>query len=379
MPSFQHLTIILSTLPFTLTLPSGGPQRPGSNVLEELTSKLNGFSVEQVYNPNFSVDDGPAAWKKAAAKYTQPGSALAPAPVKSNKVSSGNGNVLLAGPGDTSTTAIDSSDLEYLTPIIVGGKNYLINLDTGSSNFWLSGNKTAAKNKYNPSGPPTQGSSWYASYGDGSAASGDVFKETVVIGGTTATAVAVGHATTAPASFFYPGSNGQPGADGLLGLGFSRDNTFRPKEKTWFDTAVDQGLPNVFAANLMPGLVPGSFDFGQLNKSSYSGEINYVDVVIDQPSTTNHYWMVAPTKGDTGVMDTGTTLILLSHNTTSTYYSSPAALAAGARYVQESNQAYWAFYCNSTLPDFSIHLGGNEAVVPGNFLNYSVLSKDELC
>lgn len=372
MPSFQHLTlIVVSILSHTLAAPAGGPQGPESDITKKSASELHGFSVKQVYNPNFSVEDGPGAWKKAAAKYAQS------SPAKPIKPSGRNGKVLLAQPGNADTNAIDSSDLAYLTPITAGGKNYLLNFDTGSSNFWIGGNKTSARNKYIPTGRPVSGESWLVRYGDGTSASGDVFKETVVVGETTATAVAVGRATSAPASIFLPGANGQPGADGLFGLGFSSSNTFQPQEKTWMDAAVDQGLPNVFAANLMPGLIPGSFDFGQLNKSSYSGEIHYFDIVPNQPAG-KKYWMVTPSKGDVGVMDTGSTLILLSHATASAYFSSPAALAAGAHRVQDPAQSYWAFNCNSTLPDFSIYLGGKEAVVPGLFLNYQVL-ENGLC
>lgn len=378
MPSLQSIAVLAtSVLPLALTHPAGGPQIPPVGTgITALASKVQGFSVKQVYNPNFSVENGHAAWQRATAKYNHLQSSSVGTTTTSTP-GTGKGKVLLAEPGDADTSAIDSSDLSYLTPVTVGGKNYLLNFDTGSSNLWVGGASTTAKNKYTPSTQAVSGQSWSITYGDGTSASGDVYKETVVIGETTATQVAVGRATAAPANLFYPGANGQPGADGLLGLGFSSANTFNPQEKTWFDTAVAQGLSNVFAANLMPGMIPGSFDFGQLNSASYSGGIEYLDVLEDQP-TSGRYWMVAPTQGDVGVMDTGTTLILLSSATTQQYYSSPASIAAGATYIQESGQSYWAFNCNSTLPDFTVQLGDNVATVPGSFLNYQVL-QDGLC
>jgi len=56
---------------------------------------------------------------------------------------------------------------------------------------------------YNPqtSGQIESGSTWNISYGDGSGAAGDVYADTVVLGGVTATSQAVEAATSVSAQF----------------------------------------------------------------------------------------------------------------------------------------------------------------------------------
>ena len=106
---------------------------------------------------------------------------------------------------------------------------------------------------YTPGGSASKlnGETWSISYGDGSSASGDVYTDTVKVGGTTVTAQAVELASTVSSSF-----QSQPG-DGLLGLGFSSINTVTPdKQKTFFDNAAGSLTAPLFAVDLKKG-APG--------------------------------------------------------------------------------------------------------------------------
>lgn len=74
--------------------------------------------------------------------------------------------------------------------------------------------------KPSSSGSKLSGASWQISYGDGSSASGDVYKDTVTVGGVTAQKQAVEAASRISQQFTQDSNN-----DGLLGLAFSSINT----------------------------------------------------------------------------------------------------------------------------------------------------------
>lgn len=65
-----------------------------------------------------------------------------------------------------------------------------------------------------------EGYSWEISYGDGSGATGDVYKDTVTVGGVTARGQAIEAAKQISQQFVKDKNN-----DGLLGLAFSSINT----------------------------------------------------------------------------------------------------------------------------------------------------------
>lgn len=75
---------------------------------------------------------------------------------------------------------------------------------------------------YKPAGNSTKldGYTWKIQYGDGSGASGDVYKDTVAVGSITARGQAVESAKQISEQFVQNRNN-----DGLLGLAFSSINT----------------------------------------------------------------------------------------------------------------------------------------------------------
>ena len=325
--------------------------------------------ITQVKNSNFSSRNGFAAYAKAAAKYN----------ITTTSTTSTSGNVvgavsLEAGSGTVVSNPAGQThgvDQEYLCPVTVGNQQFHLDFDTGSADLWVSNmmaciiivtnifqiagsGVSGASQTYTPSGAVLSDLSWDISYVDGTGASGDVYSEIVTIGGTTVTGQAVERATRASGNFFVGGS------DGLLGLSFSSDNTVIPtKQNTFIDNAISQGMPAVFAANLQHQAA-GSYDFGGVDPSSYSGIITFTPVDNSQGS-----WMVTSDSGDRGVMDTGTSLLLLSNDTASQYYAKVSSAA------WNSVDQAWEYDCSETLPDFSMSFSGYAAIVPGSYINYA--------
>lgn len=100
-----------------------------------------------------------------------------------------------------------------------------------------------------------------------------MYKDTVTVGGVTADGQAVEAAKQISDQFVQDENN-----DGLLGLAFSNINTVQPKaQTTFFDTVKDQLDSPLFAVTLKHQ-APGSYDFGFIDKSKYTGSLTYTDV-----------------------------------------------------------------------------------------------------
>lgn len=201
------------------------------------------------------------------------------------------------------------------------------------------------------------------SYGDGSSTSGDVYADTVQIGGITATSQAV-EAATSVASVF----TGDSAKDGLAGFAFSTINTVTPqKQNTWFDNIKSSLSQQLFAVTLKHQAA-GTYDFGFIDSSKYTGSIAYTPVDNSQGYwgfTADGYSVggTATTESFQAIADTGTSLIYLPDDIVNTYYSAVSgAIGSDGSYT---------FPCASTLPDLGISIGGQLAVVPGSYLNYN--------
>lgn len=81
---------------------------------------------------------------------------------------------------------------------------------------------------------------------------------------------AVEAATSLSASFLSDTNN-----DGLVGLAWPKINNCYPKQCNTFVQNAKPSLPGkVFTADLKKG-APGSFDFGFINATKYTGDITY--------------------------------------------------------------------------------------------------------
>lgn len=227
---------------------------------------------------------------------------------------------------------------------------------------------------YNPSatGKELSGYTWSISYGDGSSASGNVFTDSVTVGGVTAHGQAVEAAQQISAQFQQDTNN-----DGLLGLAFSSINTVQPQSQTTFFDTVKSSLAQPLFAVALKHQQPGVYDFGFIDSSKYTGSLTYTGVDNSQgfwSFNVDSYTAGSQSgNGFSGIADTGTTLLLLDDSVVSQYYSQ----VSGAQ--QDSNAGGYVFDCSTNLPDFSVSISGYTATVPGSLINYGPSGDGSTC
>lgn len=147
--------------------------------------------------------------------------------------------------------------------------------------------------------------------------------------------------------------------DGLLGLSFSVLNTIRPTQQlTWFDNVKENLAAPLFCADLRRAEA-GSYDFGYIDTSAYTGDIHYTEIDNSQG-----FWMMSAdgyaigggettNTAVTGIADTGTTLLLVQDSLVEAYYAEVPG-AELSRYY-----GAYVFPCDANLPDFSLIIDGN--------------------
>lgn len=303
--------------------------------------------------------------------------------------------VLKKTDGDGSTGNIvaedQASDLEYICEVSIGTppQKLQLDFDTGSADLWVISTELPASaqenhSAFDPSKSTTfselEGYSWKIQYGDDSSASGDVGTDAVTIGGLTIPKQSVELAKKISDQF------AQSSGDGLLGLAWSKINTV-----TKCHTSKPQKTPveNLVANNVLPEetqLFTSCFYSARDNKESF-----YTFGYIDEDTVTSSgksiawtnidnsqgFWEVPSTSasvggktislsGNTAIVDTGTSLCLLSDDLCKAIYSS----IPGAKY-DESQQAYTipSSITASQLPAVSVAIGDTQFVVqPEDFL-----------
>ncbi|KAI0880570.1 acid protease [Annulohypoxylon maeteangense] len=363
------------------------------------------YKVERVANPNFTGRNGPRALLKTLRKYRMPipasvasaaqqdemitkrqnrkkgkgrkgkgagaaGAAAGAGAAAAAKGSAANGTGLV-------TNTPEANDVEYLSPVNIGGQTLNLDFDSGSSDLWvfntqLSKTATQGHQVYDPTQSKTfalmQGASFQISYGDGSGAAGNVGTDTVNIGGATVTNQAIEMATAVSSSFVKDTAN-----NGLLGLAFSQLNTVQPaQQKTFFDNVKSSLAEPLFTADLRPQAA-GAYEFGRVDTSKFTGAMTWVPV-----NTTAGFWQFTSqsfavnggtpqtsTAGAQAIADTGTTLLLADAAVAKGYY----AQVQGA--VNDQQQGGFTFPCDATLPDLQLDVGGTMATVKGADIKFA--------
>lgn len=318
--------------------------------------------------PRRTQRDGPLALAKVYRKFSKPMPEILAnsAPIRATSVE-----------GDVSANP-EQFDSEYLCPVTIGGQTLNLDFDTGSADLWVFSNSLGASSTkghtvFDPSKSNTfktlSGAKWNISYGDGSGASGTVGTDSVDVGGATVKSQAVELATKVAPQFVS-----DVDSDGLLGLAFSSINTVTPtQQKTFFDNISSSLDQPIFTADL-PHNQPGTYDFGFIDDSKYTGTIEYTSVDNSQGFwgfTADGYAVGDGSVNSTsiqGIADTGTSLLLLPDAVVSAYYDQ----VSGAK--NDSQQGGYTVPANATLPDFKIAIGNYTAVIPGSLMSYAPVS-----
>lgn len=363
MKQFHTLCGVLASLTLVTSHPTSPP----------LDAKH--FSVTQVRNPKFTKD-GTRALIKAYRKYgiTLPAS-LASFKPQDKKTRQRRAAASANETGSAVTLPVEG-DAEWLTPVQIGSppKTFQMDFDTGSSDLWVysaaaaaAGGQTTYVAADSNTSKALDGATFQIQYGDGSAAAGHVVKDAVSIGGLSVTQ-AVEVADEVTDSFAQ-----QSDLDGLVGLAFSSINTVQPEQqKTFFASANAEHGTELFTADLQQD-APGTYNFGFINQSAFTGDIAYTDV-----NSSTGLWTFSSTgfavgnsslntKAITGIADTGTTLLFLPGEVNQAYYSQ----VQGAQVDQEAGGI--VFPCDADLPDFTFGVANASVTIPGAFMNFAPL------
>ncbi|KAJ5980753.1 aspergillopepsin A-like aspartic endopeptidase [Penicillium waksmanii] len=282
--------------------------------------------------------------------------------------------------GSVSATSVQG-DVEFVSPVQIGGQMIVMDFDTGSSDMWVLNSElpesmVSNRTVYNPSKSSTYkkvDGTFKISYGDSSNAQGGLAKDVVSIGGATVKNQVFGLPTSVSDSFIS-----DENSNGLVGLGFTSINTFDPgPQKTFFDNIVPDLDEPVFTARLKSEGV-GEYEFGKIDHDKYSGSL--VNVTVD---SSNGFWQFEAAQfavGDgslqqitdtpTAIADTGTSLMLVSPQVAKAYY---------AGWAQYSNSVSgYIFSCDADLPNLSVAIGNKfQATIPGSLINFAEIGTNK--
>ncbi|OSX58416.1 hypothetical protein POSPLADRAFT_1154005 [Postia placenta MAD-698-R-SB12] len=218
--------------------------------------------------------------------------------------------------------------VSYVATVGIGNPptNYSLLIDTGSSNTWVGANKTFESTS---STIPT-GGLFSVEYGSGFVAGFEV--EDVV---TLAYELTIKNQSIGVAVF----AEGFDGVDGILGIGpvdltqGTNVPNINEKTSTVTDNAWFQGLLAAYEVGI--GFAPadnGELTFGGTNPTRYTGNINYVPITSTKPAgnfvginQTVSYGGVEILHNAAGIVDTGTTLLLLATDAFNMYKAQTGA------------------------------------------------------
>ncbi|KAG2363192.1 aspartic peptidase domain-containing protein [Suillus spraguei] len=233
--------------------------------------------------------------------------------------------------GGSSSVNATNVGMLYIADIGVGSPAtyHTLLLDTGSSNTWIGGTKSYEQTITSHD----TGNQFYAAYGGHSYVSGKEYTDTVTLN----SALVIHNQSIGVVSE----TSGISGLDGILGLGpvdltqGTVNNTY--EVATVIDNLYTQKTirSEVFGMLFAPTSSDdsgGELTFGSYDPSKITGHISYVSITSTPPA--NRYWGIdqSITYGDTeilsgtaGIVDSGTTFILIATDAFDKYRSATGA------------------------------------------------------
>ncbi|CED82068.1 aspartic protease [Phaffia rhodozyma] len=268
------------------------------------------------------------------------------------------------------------SESLWTGPITIGGQSFTVDWDTGSSDLWVpsSACSSAACNAHHKytltSTGKKQSGTFSISYGDGSSASGPVYKDNVVASGLQATSQVFGAVTSESSSFSSDPS------DGISGLGWPA--LAQLSGTSYFWSLINQGTVTSPVFSFRLATTNSELYLGGINSAHYTGAITYT------PVTQKAYWTIAlggvSVNGaainpsvSSAIIDTGTTLVYGPTAGVAALYAKIPGSASMADTYGSDYQGYYTFPC-SAVPTVALTFGGSSFSVPTSAFNLGTVS-----
>ncbi|KAG8221343.1 acid protease [Butyriboletus roseoflavus] len=241
--------------------------------------------------------------------------------------------------------------------------DYTLLIDTGSSNTWIG----ASKAYIQTSTSRDTGNTVLVSYASGSSMQGEEWTDTV----TFASGLVIGNQSIGVASF----ASGFSGVDGILGVG--------PVDLTSYTVSNEGTVPTVLGNLFSQGTIStealgvyyvplsesssnGTLTFGGYDSSAITSAVGYVPITTTSPAS--NYWGIDQSisyagttimSSTAGIVDTGSTLILIASDAFQKYQSATGGVLdynTGLLAItndQYANLKTLSFYIASTSYDLS--------------------------
>lgn len=376
------LTCVVAATAALPNSPGKSQKLPKPTLKHGMQGDGNPFRLHQQYNDKFKARDAVHEFYTAHSKYGVEATDAMRLAITQNPLLKHKFTLLRDGAVDQQGTVAarpvrPDYDSEYVIPVQIGNppQTVPINLDTGSADLWVFSTDTYAPDVhgqalYQPAlsnmSQLMANQSWKVLYGDGSGASGIVYLDKVAVGGVSYDKQAVQVAVQVSA-----GISADSASSGILGLASGRANTIRPNQQmTFLDNVMTQLKEPLFTANLQKG-APGSYDFGYIDHSAYTGDIGWTNINLSTP-----YWQIYPSGFQVGsenftasrwtsIVDTGTSLLMVPQNIVDDYYSK-----VNGSFV-DKDTAMAMIPCDAELPDFHFGIEDYRGLVPGHYMNYA--------